>query len=276
MKIKQYILTACSLWMMVNVIAQPADSLQQVANTKDSLLRIELKQAKYKLYQALLHQQSTYQVHADAGSAVYNLGTPLSVELTDTAFQFVCANKMNAALHFSYLTDLKIKIYHSNSSIQGNSNVSVSQLKVGGIIFTVSSEQQYILNPLRQQFITIQRLYNDLQFNVHQFEVLVAVHLSSIEKPMVTEKQRKLILQADAATKLFQYEKSIWLNKAIIRLHPTAYHNVYRNIAVLQGETNRLHSAIYNMKRFLLFNPEKDDADFAKTKINEWEIILSN
>ncbi len=276
MKLKQYILTGCSLWIMVNVlIAQSTDSLQQVANTKDSLLRIELKQAKYKLYQALLHQQSAYQVHADAGNTVYNLGSPLNVELTDTAFLFVCANKMNATLHFSYLTDLKIKIYHSNNNIQGNSN-ALSQLKVGGIIFTGSSEQQFILNTLKQQFINIQRLYNDLQFNVHQFEVLVTVHLSSIEKPTVIEKQRKLILQADAATKLYQYEKSIWLNKAIIRLHPTAYHNVYRNIAVLQGETNRLHSAIYNMKKYLFFKPEGDDANFAKTKINEWEIIMNN
>ncbi len=252
------------------------DSLLLLANTKDSLLKIELKQAKYKLYQVLQQQQSTYQIHVDVGNAVYNLGNPLSIEWTDTAYKFICANNMKAAIEFSYLTDLKIKIYNSSNSIQGNSGGSVSQLKVGGIILTVSIEQQYILTNIRQLFLRVQQLNNDVQFKINQFEVMVANYNTTAEKPIITEQQRKLIIQADVATKLYQYEKAIGLNNAIIKIHPTAYPNVYLNIAVLQGETNRLHSAIYNMKKYTRFNSDSTDVKFATTKINEWEIILNN
>jgi hypothetical protein len=266
------------IWLyFINInIVLGNDSLQQVANYKDSMLRIEFKQANYKLYQTFIQQQSAIQIHVDIGYTALNLGTPLQIELTDTAFRFICAENKNAEIHFASLTNHKLKIYNATNSIQSGGSLEVSRLKIGNIMISMSSDRQYSLNAIKNQFVKIQQLTNDIQFQINQFDVWIADYHNSTEKPVTTELQRRLIIQADAATKLYQYEKSIVLNNAIIQLHPTSYPSVYMNIAVLQAETNRLHAAIYNMKKYLLFKPNTTEETFAKTKINEWEIILNN
>lgn len=270
-----FIIIAISNLTMVFASDLNLDSLQRIAYQKDSLLQMEYKVAKQKLLQTLIQQRLIYQVIIDASNGSYNLGAPSDVVLTDTGYKFKFATN-TVAIEFDYLTNLKIKVYNANNSIQGNANSPVSQLKIGGVRLAVSIEQQYALVNISNQFRKVQQLHNEIFYNINQFEVWAAQYIHAPEKPLVTETQRKYIIQADAATKLYQYDKAISLNNSIINIHPTSYPNAYMNIALLQGETNRLHSAIHNMKKYIQLNTDSTDAKFAATKINEWEIILNN
>jgi len=272
---KKLILLMIANLSMLYASAANLDSLQRIANYKDSLLRIEYKVVKLKLLQTLIQQRTAYQVIIEANNNSYNLGSPVDIVLTDSGYQFKFATN-NIVIQFDYLTNLRIKVYNANNSIQGNASTPVSQLKIGGVRITTSSDQQYILSNISNQLKKVQDLHNDIYFQINQFEVWVAQYLQASEKPAASEAQRKYIIQADAATKLYQYEKSIQLNQYIIQLNPTNYPDVYRNIAVLQGETDRLHAAMHNMQKYLLFPQNEEDIKFAKQKIEEWQIILNN
>ncbi len=243
---------------------------------KDSLLKEELQLAKKQLYQMLLQQQLTIEINAESGGYNLNYGHPINVYLATSGLMFVCAENQSAEIHFADMTDYKFKIYSINNNIQSGINITEHKLKVGSTILSIRSESQHILKAITNHFINIQKLSNELYFKMNTFRQMAMITNALSNKPYISEELRQYIVQAETCTKLYQDEKAIEINYKLIATHPTAYPNVYLNIAILLAETNRLQSAIFNMKKFLLLNPTTEDEQFAKTKIAEWEIILNN
>ena len=243
---------------------------------KDAVLKDDLELSKNQLCQTLMQNLYNLEIDQHIDNAFYNLGTAISVGLLSNGFRFTCPNSKIAEIHFADITDYKFKIIAIENNIQSSVGVTEYKLEIGNTILSVKSDRQYILKIITKQFINLQKLWNDLFFKINLFEQAAMLSNSIQAKPNLTEEQRRCIIQAEAFTKLYNYKKAIDLNYQLIAIHPTAYPNVYLNIAILLAETNRLNSAIYNMKKFLLLNPSTEDAQFAKRKIEEWEIIMNN
>jgi len=90
-------------------------------------------------------------------------------------------------------------------------------------------------------------------------------------KPVVTEQQRKYIVQASSFTKDKIYISAIDAYKKAIAIDPVAYPAVYYNLAFLFAEKKDFKEAIKNMQKYLLLVPDAPDARAAQDKIYEWE-----
>ncbi len=243
---------------------------------KDSILKIDLQLAKKQLYQLLLQNLSTIEINQQNYSNTFNLGSPINVYLSNNGLMFACLNNNSAEIKFSEIIDYPFKIYVIENNIQNSGITTEYKLKIGSIILSVKNNQLFILKKITNQFKQLQKYYNDFYFKINEFEQQVFFENSKQYNTAITEDVRKCIIQAEAFTKLYNYQKAIEINYELISIQPTAYPNVYLNFAILLAETNKLNSAIYNMKKFLLLTPTKEDEQFAKTKISEWEIILNN
>jgi hypothetical protein len=247
------------------------NSIQQ-----DSILKKNLQLLKNQLYLTLLQNLTAIEINQQNDNGAYNLGPSLNININENGLRFVCSNNIIANINFKDIKDIKFKIVAIENNIQNNGSVTEFKLPIGNIILSVKNDQRYLLINITRQFITLQKLLNDEFFYVNSFRQMAMITNAMLNKPYITEEIRRHIIQAEAFTKLYNYEKAIDVNYELIAIHPTAYPNVYLNIAVLLAETNKLHSAIYNMQKFLLLNPTKEDEEFAKSKISEWEIILNN
>jgi len=112
-----------------------------------------------------------------------------------------------------------------------------------------------------------------------QFSTLAAKYREMEVKPVVTEQQRKYIVQANSFAKDKLYAQAIEAYKKAIAIDPVAYPAAYYNLAlllkakpdyysVLPEEKDFRIDAIKNMKKYLLLVP---DARAAQDKIYEWE-----
>jgi hypothetical protein len=244
---------------------------------QDSILNNELQLAKKQLYQSLLQNITGIEINQQKQDATYNFGRPMNVYLSVNGLIFVCAQNRNAEILFADLIDQKFKIYSIENNIQsGTLTTTEHKLIIGSTIISVKNDRFFVLKNIAKQFISLQKLHNDVYFKMNEFKQMAILTNAMYTKPAIIEEQRKYIIQAEAFAKLYDYQKAIITNYKLINVHPTAYPNVYLNIAILLAETNKLNSAIYNMKKFMLLNPSNADAQFAKSKITDWEIILNN
>lgn len=94
------------------------------------------------------------------------------------------------------------------------------------------------------------------------------------EKPLVTEEQRKYIVQANAMNEGKEYERAIGFYNKAIEISPVAFPAAYYNLALLHAQVNDFRQAIFNMKKYLLLVPNAPDARAAQDKIYEWELKL--
>lgn len=271
------LLPACMMLMTSCTGLQAQDSsAQKTVSQKNAVWRNDLQKTKRELYYQLQLNAQWYEINEDMGNVAYNLGYPVSIELSDQSVRFTCNNNKTAEIRFYEMSDSKLKMYTTNSNIQNGLSITEYKLKIGSAIISVRNERQMMLKSIIDQLTKIQMLTNELSFNMAAFEQMAIAYKSSPVKPVASEEQRKNIIQADAYAKLYQYEKAISLLRKVIAIDATAYPSAYLNIAILFAETNKLYSAIYNMKKFLLLNPNSADEQFAKQRINEWEIMLHN
>jgi tetratricopeptide (TPR) repeat protein len=188
----------------------------------------------------------------------------------------MCNSSQTATIFFNGITDLKFKINTIENSIQSGGLVTEHKLSIGNTTLSVKQNNYNILKAIQQQFIQLQNLLNIDHFGMIAFKQK-AIELNGMPNKTATiEEIRKCIVQAEVQAKLYNYEKAIELNYQIIATHSTAYPSAYFNVAILLAETNKLHSAIFNMQKFLLLNPNTKDEEFGKAKIAEWQIILNN
>jgi len=104
-----------------------------------------------------------------------------------------------------------------------------------------------------------------------QFSTLAAKYREMEVKPVVTEQQRKYIVQANSFAKDKIYTQAIEAYKKAIAIDPVAYPAAYYNLALLLAEKKDFREAIKNMKKYLLLVPDAPDARAAQDKIYEWE-----
>lgn len=243
---------------------------------QDSLLKNELLQAKKLLYHTLQQNALVIEINQQVSYAFYNYGYLQNVYLSANGLQFMCNSSQTATIFFNGITDLKFKINTIENSIQSGGLVTEHKLSIGNTTLSVKQNNYNILKAIQQQFIQLQNLLNIDHFGMIAFKQK-AIELNGISNKTATiEEIRKYIVQAEVQAKLYNYEKAIELNYQIIATHSTAYPSAYFNVAILLAETNKLHSAIFNMQKFLLLNPNTKDEEFGKAKIAEWQIILNN
>jgi tetratricopeptide (TPR) repeat protein len=243
---------------------------------QDSLLKNELLQAKKLLYHTLQQNALVIKINQQVSYAFYNYGYLQNVYLSANGLQFMCNSSQTATIFFNGITDLKFKINTIENSIQSGGLVTEHKLSIGNTTLSVKQNNYNILKAIQQQFIQLQNLLNIDHFGMIAFKQK-AIELNGMSNKTATiEEIRKCIVQAEVQAKLYNYEKAIELNFQIIATHSTAYPSAYFNVAILLAETNKLHSAIFNMQKFLLLNPNTKDEEFGKAKIAEWQIILNN
>lgn len=132
------------------------------------------------------------------------------------------------------------------------------------------------LEELRQNLIYIQnqtrKSRNESQLRL--FEQAAAKYRQLTNKPIISEEQRKFIVQANSNNQQRIYEKAIELYKKAIEVDPVAYPAAYSNLALLSAQVNKFDDAIYYMKKYLLLEPDGSDARGAQDKIYEWEAMI--
>lgn len=109
---------------------------------------------------------------------------------------------------------------------------------------------------------------------INIFEPIALQYKSSMEKPSISEEQRKLFVQADMLTKQNNYMEALKVYNKAIELDPTSFPSAYSNLALLYAQTNFFDYAILCMKKYLMLEPEAMDARGAQDKIYEWEGII--
>jgi tetratricopeptide (TPR) repeat protein len=93
-------------------------------------------------------------------------------------------------------------------------------------------------------------------------------------KPPISEELRKYIVQANGFNEQKGYDKAIEKYKKAIEVDQTAYPAAYSNLALLSAQKYQFNAAIYYMKKYLMLEPEADDARSAQDKIYFWEAQL--
>ena len=94
-------------------------------------------------------------------------------------------------------------------------------------------------------------------------------------KPVVSETQRKLFVQANALSQQKDYPAALEFYTKALEIDPLSYPNAYFNMALLEAQLNRFHSAIASMKKYLTLEPDAGDARSAQDKIYEWELLIN-
>jgi tetratricopeptide (TPR) repeat protein len=97
-------------------------------------------------------------------------------------------------------------------------------------------------------------------------------HLTK-DKPVVSEEQRKFIVQANLFSQQKNYARAIELYNKVLDIDPVAYPAAYSNLALLCAQVNNFKGAIDYMKKYLLLDPQASDSRSAQDKIYEWEAM---
>jgi tetratricopeptide (TPR) repeat protein len=125
---------------------------------------------------------------------------------------------------------------------------------------------------LVDDFVIIQNQLNEKRnASLVLFEQVAAQYHALKVKPPVKEGQRKYIVQGNMYSQEKYYSNAIEMYNKVIEIDQTAYPAAYSNIALLYAQLNNFNAAIYNMKKFLLLEPDASDARSAQDKIYEWE-----
>lgn len=105
-----------------------------------------------------------------------------------------------------------------------------------------------------------------------QFDAKLAQYRAGT-KPIVTEDQRRLLVQANLMTQRKQYDQALELYRQALDIDPVSYPEAYFNSALLSEQLERYTVAIGFMKKYLLLLPNGKDARQAQDKIYEWEYL---
>ncbi|MDO9254119.1 MAG: hypothetical protein Q7U54_01310 [Bacteroidales bacterium] len=139
--------------------------------------------------------------------------------------------------------------------------------------FIVYSKAKKVVAKLYEDFIFIQKQLKENPYyaELALFEPIASQYRALTIKPAVSEEQRKYIVQANSFNQQKTYYKSIELYNKAIEVDQTAYPAAYSNLALLSAQTGKYNTAIYQMKKYLLLEPDSADARSAQDKIYEWE-----
>ncbi len=121
------------------------------------------------------------------------------------------------------------------------------------------------------------RMNNEVFENMLQkFKKEAEQYMTSGQKSSLSEEQRRLIVQANAANEEKEYISALRLYEKAMKINIFSYPQAYNNMALLAAQINDFAYAIFNIKKYLLLVPDAPDARAAQDKIYEWEYKLNN
>lgn len=266
----------------IQVNAQANENLTS-ANLKSKTTEEELINTKKHLSEIL--RQNIGSIKLIVGNNNYNvvsnLGYPKEIAVFDDRIEFSFTDSKNVItqtikLYYSYILEDKIKASTISSNTDDGRTISENHLKLGNISLVTSMNNSVVMKLLINDLTIIQNKLNEDRFKMEEFVKIVSDYRSLKVKPLVSEEQRKYIIQANSFAQIMQYDYAIDQYIKVLALDQISYPEAYLNLALLLGQTNRYYAAINFMKKYLLLVPNSADVQNAKDKIKDWEIILQN
>ena len=124
------------------------------------------------------------------------------------------------------------------------------------------------------QHYSIQNVKQRCDSLITLFKPIVEQYRELKVKPIVSEEQRKYIVQANSFNEQKLYGKAIELNEKAIEVDQTSYPPAYTNLALLSAQVKDFQKAIYYMTKYLMLVPEAEDARSCQDKIYVWEAMM--
>lgn len=176
-------------------------------------------------------------------------------------------------------TNQTLIIYYSNLSrmnIRYVDEVDFSWVMTGDYLFQFRNPIKENGRALFNDLILMRNLLNTRHYTneIVLFEPIAAEYRGLKEKPIITEEQRKYVVQANLFNEEKKYDKAIELYLKVIAINPTSFPGAYSNLALLSAVTDNYYAAIYYMKKYIMLVPEAEDARNAQDKIYRWETKL--
>lgn len=189
-------------------------------------------------------------------------GTEKNVSVFEDRIEFGL-KKTISTFYFADFADFNIRI---TTDQQNNVGVLFENFYIP---FTGNVNGKLLVDNLN----TIRNYYSEKLYNseLALFEPIAAFYLSLKIKPPVSESQRERIVQANLFNQQRQYTKAIEFYLKAIEVDPTSYPAAYSNLALLSAQISRFDAAVYYMKKYLMLEPEAEDARGAQDKIYEWK-----
>ena len=220
----------------------------------------ELDLAKANIEELLKDKFKFYD--KDGVHPVSVLGSPKNILVLDDRIEFAFKKSTRT---FYYTDDFKHAL--------GSNNVILAKTEC--VSFKNNSGDA---GKLAENLTFIQHKLNETLYNSELvlFEPVADKYRALEVKPTISEEQRKYIVQANGFIEQRNYDKAIELYLKATEVDPTAYPAAYSNLALLSAQLEKFNAAIYYMKKYLMLEPDADDARSAKDKIYLWEARLGD
>ena len=181
---------------------------------------------------------------------------------------------LNPPLLFSDLLNDKLVVTVGSHEYHGAYCYEINFANRYALVFgprDLAGAQRFVDN----LFVIQEHLKKQEQEQAALFAEQVANYHALAVKPVVSETQRKLFVQANALSQQKDYPAALEFYNKALEIDPLSYPNAYFNMALLEAQLNRFHSAIASMKKYLTLEPDAGDARSAQDKIYEWELMIS-
>ena len=115
-----------------------------------------------------------------------------------------------------------------------------------------------------------------LDMAIEKFKEEANRYKESGVKGAISEEERKLIVQANAAKNEKQYKEALALYNQALKNNKFSYPEAYNNMALISAANNDFLGAIYEIKQYMvLVPPDTETARKMQDKIYEWEYKLN-
>ena len=193
-------------------------------------------------------------------------GQTKNISLKDDRIEFNITEE-TAILYFADIIDSDF-----STSVEISTN---NEITIIGDFMIVFREKVGIGQKICADFKQLQKLLQKQRTSqLSLLEPIAAKYRSTKIKPLVSEEQRKYIVQANYYNQQKSFEKAIETYKKAIETDQIAYPAAYSNLALISAQLKKYNAAIYNMKKYLMLEPEASDARSCQDKIYEWETEL--
>ncbi len=172
----------------------------------------------------------------------------------------------NAIIYFLDIIDYPIEY-----TADDDPGIACNDFYIG---FTAEEEQNKVLV---QDILSALANFNKKRYKeINSFRPIADKYRALLEKPLISEEQRRYIVQANGFNEQRLYGKAIELYIKAIKSDQTAYPAAYSNLALLYAQLNKFDAAVYYMKKYLMLEPDAADARGAQDKIYLWEVQIVN
>lgn len=146
------------------------------------------------------------------------------------------------------------------------------RLKMGNHVF------RYCQNDMADALYFMRYTYSVKYYGqeIEKFKPISEAYIAMLEKPVITEEQRKFMKQGMAMNEERQYNRAVFLYNKAMEINPIAYPAGYFNLALIASLAENYPFAIFCMKKYLMMMPNAEDAREAQDKIYEWEAHINN